>query len=129
MEYWGNLSFLKAGVQWCDRRQHGQPHVCARDPHARERHGLRRVAPSAADQLTGIVNGIDLDVWNPATDPHIAVTVLGAKRSTRRRANKAALQGELGLDMRADVAAVLRGQPAHHSRRVSTCCSTRCPRF
>jgi starch synthase len=55
----------------------------------------------AAD-LTGILNGIAVDAWDPATDPHIAAHY----RPTtlwRKAANKAALQQEFGLAERDDV--------------------------
>ena len=33
--------------------------------------GLEGLLDARRDALTGIVNGIDTDVWNPATDPHL----------------------------------------------------------
>jgi starch synthase len=100
MEYWGNLSFLKAGVRWADRRQHGQPHLRPRGPHRRAGHGLRRVAAcSRPDGLTGIVNGIDDAVWNPATDPAL-VAQYSVRRLHAKATNKAALQAELQLEAR-----------------------------
>ncbi len=44
----------------------------------------------------GILNGLDYDVWNPATDPHIA-SAFSADRLEERAANKRALQQRLGL--------------------------------
>ncbi len=59
-----------------------------------------------ADVLTGIRNGIDESVWNPATDAHLAVH-FDTKHLARRAPNKAALQARFGLD--ADPAAFVCG--------------------
>jgi starch synthase len=54
------------------------------------------------DRLFGILNGIDTELYNPATDPNVAVQ-FDASSLDRRVANKAALQAEVGLPGRADV--------------------------
>ena len=55
--------------------------------------GLLRARASVVE---GIVNGIDDSVWNPATDPELAVNY-SALRIDMRARNKAALQQRLGL--------------------------------
>jgi starch synthase len=60
-------------------------------------HGLDGVLRMRSDRLAGIPNGIDLDSWNPSTDPEIAAT-FDRETLTRRAANKAALQQEAGLE-------------------------------
>lgn len=50
----------------------------------------------------GILNGLDGDLWNPATDPRLART-FDAGSLERRAANKAALQERLGLPVAPDV--------------------------
>jgi starch synthase len=50
-------------------------------------------------QLHGILNGIDIDVWNPSTDPAIARKFDRATIDSRS-ANKAALQDRFGLERR-----------------------------
>jgi starch synthase len=44
----------------------------------------------------GILNGLDYEVWNPATDQHLAAT-FDVDSLERRRANKRALQARVGL--------------------------------
>ncbi len=65
-------------------------------------HRLDPVLRDRRDRVYGILNGIDTEVHDPATDPHIAahfdVDTLGP-----RAENKAALQSELGLPVRPDV--------------------------
>jgi starch synthase len=62
-------------------------------------HGL---LAARRDRLTGILNGIDTTVWDPAIDPLIAERYDAASLE-RKAANKRALQKRLGLDSRADV--------------------------
>ena len=68
-------------------------------------HGLDGILKEFTYKLTGIVNGIDCDVYNPETDPLIyknfSVTDLGGKAY-----NKQMLQQELGLPQNSDVPVV-----------------------
>ena len=58
--------------------------------------GLDGVLRMRADRLSGILNGIDVDSWNPATDADLARTYDASSLDARRR-NKEALQTEAGL--------------------------------
>jgi starch synthase len=49
-----------------------------------------------ADVLSGVLNGIDTTVWDPAHDPHLAAT-FDVDRLEQRATNKAALQERFGL--------------------------------
>jgi starch synthase len=60
-------------------------------------HGLDGVLRLRSDRLAGILNGIDTDSWNPATDREIAA-VFDAGSLAERARNKAALQEEAGLE-------------------------------
>jgi starch synthase len=63
--------------------------------------GLDLLLKERKDRLHGVVNGIDYDLWNPATDPHIAQHF--DRSSLKMRAvNKAALQQEARLPTRPD---------------------------
>ena len=48
-------------------------------------------------KLRGIVNGIDCDIWNPATDTLLAANYDAGSAVAQKRANKRALQEQLGL--------------------------------
>ena len=77
-EFWDRLSYLKAGVQFSDVAHHGEPDLRARDPAARVRLRLRRRhAHARASALVGILNGIDVEEWNPAQRSVPAGAVLG----------------------------------------------------
>jgi starch synthase len=58
--------------------------------------GLGGVLSSRRDALRGIVNGIDLDVWNPSTDPYIPATY-NDWTLDKRRINRQALTEQFGL--------------------------------
>ncbi len=58
--------------------------------------GLDGLLRARSDHLTGILNGIDVAVWNPATDPALAVPY-DVTRLDERAADKEALQREAGL--------------------------------
>lgn len=60
-------------------------------------HGLDGVLRLRADRLAGILNGIDVESWNPAVDPDIAAT-FDASTLPERARNKTALQQEAGLE-------------------------------
>lgn len=72
IEFYGALSLMKAGIVHAD-------HVATvSETYAREiltprfGHLMEGVLQSCAGKLSGIINGIDLDTWNPKTDPQIA---------------------------------------------------------
>jgi starch synthase len=63
---------------------------------------LEPILNERKDSLYGILNGIDVDLYNPATD-HQIERQFDADRLEERKANKAALQREVGLPERNDV--------------------------
>jgi starch synthase len=96
VEYYGGISFLKAGLQFADRITTVSPTYAREIQQGDAGMGLDGLLRARSDVLSGILNGIDTSVWNPATDPHIAspfsITSLAA-----RGANKAAMQRRFGL--------------------------------
>ena len=65
-------------------------------------HRLDPIVRDRRDRLFGILNGIDTELYDPATDPHIAVQ-FDVSSIEKRAANKAALQEAAGLPVRSDV--------------------------
>ncbi len=51
-----------------------------------------------AGKLRGIVNGIDVDTWNPATDPRLDVHYSVDDAIAKKKESKAVLQEEVGLE-------------------------------
>jgi starch synthase len=67
------------------------------------RHGLDGLIRTRVDDLYGILNGIDMDAWNPETDP-LLVSNFSAETFTEKRiANKRALQTDAGLEVNDDI--------------------------
>ena len=96
VEFYGRLNFLKAGIIYADR-VNTVSRTYAREIQSEE-YGERLdgLLLSRGAKLTGILNGIDYDVWNPVTDPHLVQTY-SKTTIENKAANKAALQGEVGL--------------------------------
>ena len=97
VEYYGTISFLKAGLQFADRITTVSPTYAIEIQGDEGGMGLGGLLRERSRVLSGILNGIDISVWNPETDPHIAAR-FSAKELEFRAANKAALQRRLGLD-------------------------------
>ncbi len=65
--------------------------------------GLSQILRDRRDSLTGILNGIDTDLFNPATDNFIPQTYSHGNFKPGKSACKAALQNEMGLETRPGV--------------------------
>lgn len=96
VEYFGDIGYLKAGLLFADRITTVSPTYAVEIRTAAGGMGLDGLLAARASDLTGILNGIDLDVWDPAHDPAIAAAFT-ASTLGRRAANRAALQAIFGL--------------------------------
>ena len=101
VEYWDTVSYLKAGLVYSDRITTVSPTYAAEILTPENGMGFDALLRDRAATLTGIRNGIDEAVWNPATDtllakPFSAATMAG------RAACKAALQESFGLAPKKD---------------------------
>jgi starch synthase len=101
LEFHGYINFLKGGLVFADAVTTVSPRYAEeiRSPAFGE--GLDGVLRLRAPDLHGILNGVDYTVWDPAADPSIASTYDRRDRSGKARC-KAALQREMGLDVRAE---------------------------
>ena len=99
VEYYGSVSYLKAGLQFADRITTVSPTYGREIRTPAGGMGLDGLLRARAGVLTGILNGIDVGVWNPADDQHLAANY-GANSLKSRSRNKAALQRRLGLEPR-----------------------------
>lgn len=97
VEYWGKISFMKAGVQLADRVITVSPGYAAEIATERAGMGLGGLLRSRGRSLAGILNGIDTDVWDPRTD--MALTArYSASSLDLRTINRLRLQQVFGLD-------------------------------
>lgn len=103
-EYYGQVSFLKAGLVYSDRLTTVSPTYAAELQTAPFGMGFDGVLRARRGDLVGILNGIDETVWNPETDPTLAAPY-SARTLPRKKLTRSALQTEMGLDQ--DPAALL----------------------
>ncbi|KAF1049876.1 glycogen synthase GlgA [Xylophilus sp.] len=96
VEFWGQLSMLKAGLQFADAITTVSPTYAREIQTEAQGFALDGVLRAHAARLHGVINGIDTAVWNPATDPLIAARY-DAARLGGKAACKAALQARLKL--------------------------------
>jgi starch synthase len=96
VEYYGNLSFLKGGLQFADRITTVSPSYAREIQTAPLGMGLQGLLSRRSDVLTGILNGIDVDAWDPESDPYIE-RYYNASRLAAKQDNKCALQLRMGL--------------------------------
>jgi len=112
LEFHGRVSFLKGGLVHAGAINTVSPTYareiqtgefgCGLDGLLRERHAV----------LSGILNGIDTDAWNPASDPHLAQPY-DASSLDRKASNKRALQRRLNLEPSDELLIGLVGRLTH----------------
>ena len=96
VEYDGCVNFMKGAIQCSDKVTTVSPTYSREILEPYYSHGLDSILKEFGYKLTGIVNGIDTDVYNPQTDRLIynnySVQTLECKQK-----NKEKLQKEMGL--------------------------------
>jgi starch synthase len=101
IEYYGAIGFLKAGLHFADRITTVSPTYAKEIRSDEGGMGLAGLLRDRAADISGILNGIDISVWDPANDPHIA-SPFTADDLDKRAANKLALQQRFNLEPSAD---------------------------
>ena len=96
LEFHGQLSFMKAGLQFADHVTTVSPNYAREIATHEYGCGLEGVIRGRGTAVSGILNGIDTDVWNPAADPAIAHRY-DAERRQGKLVCRRALQAELSL--------------------------------
>lgn len=98
VEYYGGVGYLKAGLHYADAITTVSPSYADEITTPEDGMGLDGLLRLRRDRLSGIVNGIDTDIWNPASDPHLALTYVPRNFVQRRHVNKRAIERRFGLD-------------------------------
>ncbi len=96
VESYGAIGYLKAGIALADRVTTVSPTYANEILTDEGSMGLGETLRRRAGALSGILNGLDDALWNPATDFHLASQFSVASLS-QRAANKTALQARFGL--------------------------------
>ncbi len=102
MEYSGCINLMKAAIECADRVSTVSPKYAEEIQTAEYAHGLEHCLCRHTGKLSGILNGIDYDYYNPKTDKAIAAN-FSLRSMAGKTEDKLALQRETGLPERADV--------------------------
>lgn len=97
-EYWGQISALKAGLIDADMITTVSPTYVDELSTPEFGMGLDGVIRMRKNDFVGILNGVDLNVWNPRKDPHIECCY-GPRKLDDKRNNTDALATEFGLEV------------------------------
>ncbi|HXZ08728.1 MAG TPA: glycogen synthase GlgA [Paraburkholderia sp.] len=106
VEFYGQLSFLKAGLYYADRITTVSPTYAREIQTLAQGGGLDALLRERTSDLSGILNGVDYAVWSPTIDTALPAQY-GPSRMTGKRACKEALQKRFGIAEKGD--AVLFG--------------------
>lgn len=105
VEFHDQFSFIKGSLVYADRINTVSPTYAEEIQHSDFGYGLDGLLQHRSDVLSGIINGIDTDIWNPGTDSHL--TYKYNRRSLNKKAdNKTQLQEQLGLPVDNNVAMI-----------------------
>ncbi|MDA8585552.1 glycogen synthase GlgA [Rhodobacteraceae bacterium] len=96
VEYFGKISFLKAGLALSHKITTVSPSYAAELLTPEFGMGLDGLLRERHLDLHGILNGIDLDVWNPQTDTSLVATYSVSSLAGKKK-NRAELEARFGL--------------------------------
>jgi starch synthase len=80
----GAASALKAGAMTADALSTVSPRYAREIQTPEQGYGLDWLMRARSDRLAGITNGVDYEIWNPETDPHIAANFSADDLSGKR---------------------------------------------
>jgi starch synthase len=97
LEYWGNISLLKAGIVYSDAVTTVSPKYSKEIQTAEYGMGMDGILHHRRADLHGILNGVDYRVWDPVEDSHIPSQYSQNKLGGKARC-KQSLMKEMNLD-------------------------------
>ncbi|BDU76607.1 glycogen synthase GlgA [Mesoterricola sediminis] len=95
-EFYGRINFLKAGLAYASRITTVSPTYAREIQHHEAGFGLEGILARRRRDLSGILNGVDYDVWNPAATPHLQHHY-DVRHMSGKKVAKNLLQRETGL--------------------------------
>lgn len=98
LEYYGNMSFIKAGIAYADEITTVSPSYAKEICSPEFGYGLDGLLNHRKNNLTGVLNGIDEKHWNPGTDKYIKQKY-NRRSLNKKQINKIGLQHELSLNV------------------------------
>jgi starch synthase len=97
VEYYGSVSYMKAGLQLADAITTVSPSYAAEICTPAGGMGFDGLLRARRGVLSGILNGVDTDVWNPTADANLAAPY-GPDGLKRRAENRRAVEQVFGLE-------------------------------
>ena len=99
----GNVNYMKAGMCYADYITTVSPTYAEEITYPYFGEGLEDYVALCAGKITGILNGLDEQEYNPETDPNIPVGFDAANVLVKKPLAKEALQRELGLTVNREI--------------------------
>lgn len=99
VRYDGGISFMKSGILYADKVTTVSPSYSQEILTPQYGEHLEMALNMRKYDLWGIVNGIDIEMWNPMDDPEIPYHYNKVNVEKQKKENKMALQKELGLQV------------------------------
>jgi len=96
LEFWNHVSYLKAGIVWSDAVNTVSPTYAREIQTPEYGFGMDDLLRVHSRKLSGILNGVDYEEWNPETGPYQAAPY-SASDLSGKLASKKALLAEMGL--------------------------------
>jgi len=102
----GDVNFMKAGMCYADFITTVSPSYAEEITYPYFGEGLEDYVALCAGKISGILNGLDEQEYNPETDPHIPVRFDASNVLVKKPLAKEALQRELGLTVNREIPVV-----------------------
>ena len=96
---WLDANMLKGGIDYCNKVTTVSNTYAEEIQTEEYGEGLAEHLRYHQNKILGIVNGIDTDIWDPATDKLLASNYDAGSVIKNKKVNKKALQEALGLDV------------------------------
>ncbi len=97
LEYYGQVNFLKGGILFADRVTTVSPRYAKEIQTPEFGCGLEGVVQTRAEDLFGLINGVDTAVWNPGSDAMLPARYSAANLAGKKDCRRALLR-QCGFD-------------------------------
>ena len=92
IEHFGDLNLMKGGIIFSDQVTTVSPNYAREIQTSTRGAGLDGVLRSLSYKLTGILNGIDVDLWDPESDPNLPSNYSGERMNGKLLSKRALLR-------------------------------------
>ncbi len=127
LEFHHQLSFMKAGLKFADHVTTVSPTYAREIATPEHGFGLHGVIQGRVGSVSGILNGVDGEVWNPADDP-VLPQRYSAEPARRQGRSASRCCSARWVWPKAPTRCCSRSSAGSVRKRASTCCSMRCRR-